>query len=160
MQISELSSDDLDSYFSLVSEDYDTKENFRRLGFPLSKDEYEEKISHFSTWVKTFIAKIDTEVIGAITFTGAENLSMNDACIIADVRVKKSFRQQGLGSELVKSMLEFAKKHGIKRVVTTVSEMDVAGAKLFHKFGFKAYTVLKDYYIQGENAIGLELHLE
>jgi ribosomal-protein-alanine N-acetyltransferase len=160
MHVLELSRVDLDSYFDLISEDSETKENLKRLGFPLNKEEYEEKINHFTTWVKTFVAKTDSEVVGAITVTGAENLSMNDACIIADVRVKKAFRQRGLGSELVKSVLDFARENRIKRVVTTVSEMNVAGARLFHKFGFKPHTILKDYYIQGENAIGLELHLE
>jgi ribosomal protein S18 acetylase RimI-like enzyme len=159
MEIVELTDQDVESYLSLLNTEDSVKDLFSRLGFPLNKQEYYEKIKSFSTWIKAYVAKEGGEIIGAVTFTGAENLDMRDACIITDVSVARQHRNKGLGSTLVKTVLEFARQRGIKKVVTIVSEMNVPALEMFHKVGFKPYRVLKDYYIQGENAVALEYNL-
>lgn len=159
MEIVELQDQDVDAYLSLLNSEDNVKDLFSRLGFPLTKKEYYEKIKNFSTWIKAFVAKQGGEVVGAITFTGAENLGLNDACIITDVSVRRDQRNKGYGTALVNAVLEFARKKGIRKVVTIVSEMNVPALEMFRKVGFKPYRVLKDYYVQGENAVALEYNL-
>lgn len=160
MDIVELKDQDVEAYLSLLNSEDSVKDLFNRLGFPLTKKEYYEKISNFSTWIKAYVAKEGAEVVGAVTFTGAENLGLTDACIITDVSVRKDRRNRGLGTALVNAVLDFARKQGIKKVVTIVSEMNVPALEMFRKVGFKPYRVLKDYYVQGENAVALEYNLE
>ncbi|MEM0271903.1 MAG: GNAT family N-acetyltransferase [Thermoprotei archaeon] len=159
MEIVELSDKEVESYLNLLNQEDSVKDLFSRLGFPLSKQEYYEKIKSFSTWIKAYVAKQNGEVIGAVTFTGADNLNMEDACIITDVSVRRDQRNKGIGMALVNTVLNFAKTQGIRKVVTIVSEMNVPALEMFRKIGFKPYRVLKDYYIQGENAVALEYNL-
>ncbi len=159
MEIVELTDKDVEQYLNLLNAEDSVKDLLSRLGFPLSKQEYFEKIKSFSTWIKAYVAKQGGEVVGAITFTGAENLDMKDACIITDVSVRRDHRNRGLGTTLVRTVLDFARSQGIRKVVTIVSEMNVPALEMFHKVGFKSYRVLKDYYIQGENAVALEYEL-
>ncbi|PSN92888.1 hypothetical protein B9P99_03105 [Candidatus Marsarchaeota G1 archaeon OSP_B] len=95
-------------------------------------------------------------VEGAVCIAGAENLNLPDSALIVDLRIRKESRKRGYGSMLLETALEYARKKGVKRVVTIVSEMNVAGIKLFHKFGFKPYSILQDYYVLGENAVAME----
>ncbi|MEM3794812.1 MAG: hypothetical protein QW429_02960, partial [Thermoprotei archaeon] len=76
MEIVELSDKEVESYLNLLNQEDSVKDLFSRLGFPLSKQEYYEKIKSFSTWIKAYVAKQNGEVIGAVTFTGADNLNM------------------------------------------------------------------------------------
>jgi len=73
MEIVELTDKDVEQYLNLLNAEDSVKDLLSRLGFPLSKQEYFEKIKSFSTWIKAYVAKQGGEVVGAITFTGAEN---------------------------------------------------------------------------------------
>ncbi|PSN83734.1 hypothetical protein B9Q13_02685 [Candidatus Marsarchaeota G2 archaeon ECH_B_SAG-G16] len=155
MEIAELTEEDLDSYLELFSEDESAKQTMERAGFKLEKEAFKNRLSSFPTWIKVFVLRSD-RVEGAVCIAGAENLNLPDSALIVDLRIRKESRKRGYGSMLLETALEYARKKGVKRVVTIVSEMNVAGIKLFHKFGFKPYSILQDYYVLGENAVAME----
>ncbi len=157
--MSEANAEDLAGYFQLLSEQGSDVTNLRKLGLPVTLRDYEEKKTNLPTWLHILVALEGKEVIGASTLTGAQNLKLEDAAIIADLRVASGLRRSGVGSELMRATLDHAKAHGIVRAVAIVSEMNIAGVRLFQKFGFKAYGVLKDFYDEGENAINFERYL-
>lgn len=160
MQITELDVANPTPYLEVLSEDPASQQILERLGFPVSSSGFDQKLHAFPTWVKIFVAFNDSNPVGSVIVTGADNLKLRDAAIIADVRVKTNYRKRGIASELVRYTLDFIRSIGVRRVVTVVSEMNVPGIELYHKFGFKVFNALKDYYLPGENALALELELK
>ncbi|MEM3670652.1 MAG: GNAT family N-acetyltransferase [Thermoprotei archaeon] len=159
VEITEIDPSAPDAYLEVLSEDTESQKILARLGFPVSAADFESRVSSFPTWLRIFVAYNSSTPVGSITVTGADNLKLRDAAIIADIRVKKDYRRRHIGSQLVEHALEFIRSVGVERVVTIVSEMNIAGLRLYHRFGMRAFNVFKDYYVPGENALALELYL-
>ncbi|HKL94496.1 MAG TPA: ribosomal protein S18-alanine N-acetyltransferase [Clostridia bacterium] len=72
---------------------------------------------------------------------------------IMNIAVKKEYRGQGLGRQLVSAMIARAKLLGINNVTLEVSAENPVALKLYDEYGFKSYGLRPKYYENGSDAV-------
>jgi len=95
--------------------------------------------------VLPMVAVLNERIIGDSTVhfrTGSERH-------IADVRIylAKEFRKCGLGTSMLRTVIEVAKKVGVQQLVAKVVSNQVSTIKAFQHLGFQSQTVLQDFHI-------------
>ncbi len=86
--------------------------------------------------VKLFVALEGEEIIGTITLIMSPALSGKRGWI-QDVFVDDNHRSKGVGTLLVKKLLEMAKKEGIHHIDLTSNPTRVAANRLYESLGFE-----------------------
>lgn len=95
------------------------------------------------------IGEADNKAAGFLTYTaGADGVYD-----LEDVFVLPAARKKGTGGALVAKFLETAEKNGANKIFLEVRKSNVAAARLYEKAGFKAFSVRKKYYDDGEDAV-------
>ena len=74
-----------------------------------------------------------------------------------NIVVKKSKRNEGIGSKLLNKILEIAAAKNAKTITLEVNEKNLPAIKLYQKFGFEKVGLRKKYYYNTENAIIMSL---
>lgn len=87
------------------------------------------------------IAKIDNEIVG---FAGIKIIL--DEADIMNIVTKKTYRNQGIGTLLLESLISLSKKLNLKSLSLEVSEENLPAIHLYKKFGFEYLGVRKNYY--------------
>jgi len=67
---------------------------------------------------------------------------------IINIAVRKSHRNQGIGTFLMQGLLDTATAHNISKITLEVRINNTAAISLYKKFGFVAQGLRKDYYSQ------------
>jgi len=88
-----------------------------------------------------FVAKKDNVIIGYI----AANL-LYDHIDILGVLVDINYLKQGIASNLLTKLLDYAKEKNIQDIFLEVRITNIAAQKLYEKFNFKKISVRKSYY--------------
>ena len=127
---------DLENIKDILTSEFDDFWNYNVL-----KEELENKNS------KYLVAKIDNEIIG---FAGIKVIL--DEADIMNIVTKKSFRNNGLGSLLLKNLIELSKNLNISSISLEVDETNIVAINLYKKFDFKEIGNRKNYY-KNNNAI-------
>lgn len=65
---------------------------------------------------------------------------------ITNVAVAEEFRGQGVGRKLVSAIRQWAKEHGLDRVVLEVRSSNQAAIHVYHQEGFVKLGTRKDFY--------------
>jgi len=89
-----------------------------------------------------FTAKSGAEIAGYIGLWHAA-----DEGNIINIAVKKSWRRQGLGKQLIDFILEFSRAKGIKDVYLEVRSKNLSAQGLYKKCGFEACYERQGYYV-------------
>ena len=87
------------------------------------------------------IAKLNQKIVG---FAGIKILM--DEADIMNIVVKKDSRNQGIGSLLLKELINLAKKLNLASITLEVMEENYSAIHLYRKFGFKQVGIRKNYY--------------
>lgn len=124
-QISDILTSDFDEFWS-----YDTLNN--------------ELDSTNSTYL---IAKLNEKIVG---FAGIKFLI--DTTDIMNIVVKKNCRNQGIGSLLLKNLIELSNKQNISSITLEVMEENYSAIHLYKKLDFKIIGIRKNYY-KNKNAL-------
>lgn len=66
--------------------------------------------------------------------------------------VDEEYRNQGIGSQLVRLFIERFRKGGIRKVKLEVRTSNVSAITLYERLGFERKKVLPTYYADGEDA--------
>ena len=132
IQISEMFLFDLDNIKDILVSDFDDFWNYNIL-----KEELESPNS------KYIIAKTnDGEIIG---FAGIKIIV--DTADIMNIVVKKSWRNQGVGSLLLDNLVSLCKNLSLFSLSLEVNESNLPAINLYKKFGFKQIGLRKNYYM-------------
>lgn len=99
------------------------------------KQEIESNNSYF------LVAKYENEIIG---FAGIKIIF--DEADLMNIVVKKSARNQHIGSLLLDNLLKYAKKNNILSIMLEVNEKNTPAILLYKKYGFEQISVRKNYY--------------
>lgn len=99
------------------------------------KQEIESKNSYF------LVAKYENEIIG---FAGIKIIF--DEADLMNIVVKKSARNQHIGSLLLDNLLKHTKKNNILSIMLEVNEKNTPAILLYKKYGFEQISVRKNYY--------------
>ena len=87
------------------------------------------------------VAKENDEVVG---FAGISTCL--DEATLNNIVVKKSYRNRGIGGELLESLIEFCSELRMKTFTLEVDTENEAAIHLYEKFGFKNLGIRKKYY--------------
>lgn len=137
VQISNMTLEDLDSIALNLESDFDNFWNYN-----VFKNELENGNS------KYLVAKINNQVVG---FAGI--IPIVDEADISNIVVHKDFRNQKIGSCLLKGLLSLAFSLNLKIINLEVRESNVPAIKLYEKYGFEICGLRNKYYNNTENAI-------
>lgn len=141
--IAKMTLDDLNSIKDNLISDFDDFWNYS-----VFKSELESDSSHY------LVVKDNSKIIG---FAGIK-VTVPD-CDIMNIVVKKDFRNQGIGSLLLKELINLSKSLNVKNLFLEVNEKNTPAILLYNKFGFKKISTRKNYY-KDNNAIVMKLDLE
>lgn len=136
IEIYKMSLTDLESIKEILVSDFDDFWDYSIL-----KDELSNANSYY------LVAKLDNEILG---FAGIKYV-LNDADIM-NIVVKKSKRKSGIGSLLLKNIIELCKKLNVSTLFLEVNEKNLPAISLYKKFGFEEVGFRKNYYKEN-NAI-------
>lgn len=137
IKISMMEPSDLESIALNLETDFDDFWNYN-----VFKSELENGNS------KYLVAKINDKIVG---FAGI--IPVLDEADISNIVVHKDFRNQKIGSLLLKSLINLACSINLKILNLEVRESNTYAIKLYNKFGFKVCGIRKNYYENIENAI-------
>ncbi len=141
--IAKMTLDDLNNIKDNLISDFDDFWNYS-----VFKSELESDSSHY------LVVKDNSKIIG---FAGIK-VTVPD-CDIMNIVVKKDFRNQGIGSLLLKELINLSKSLNVKNLFLEVNERNTPAILLYNKFGFKKISTRKNYY-KDNNAIVMKLDLE
>jgi len=97
---------------------------------------------------KYLIAKLNNEIVGFAGF-----IPVLDEADISNIVVHKNFRNQKIGSLLLKNLIDLAHSNNLKFLNLEVRESNIPAIKLYEKYGFEVCGIRKNYYNNIENAI-------
>ena len=99
-------------------------------------------------------AKLNEEILG---FAGI--IDTVDQEEITNIVVKKSYRNKGIGSILLESLIEYAKSNNKEKIYLEVNCKNSFAIKLYEKYGFKECGLRKKYYNNTDDAILMFLQI-
>jgi len=118
---------------------------YTSLGEKYSQSTY---LNIYSQWPKGFvIAEQGGQLVGFIAGVLAEHQSAR----ILMLGVKEKFRCQGIGSILLKNLMNESALKGLKSVHLEVRKSNVTAIRFYTRFGFQIAKVLPRYYSDGED---------
>lgn len=107
---------------------------------PWSKNAFMEEVTR-NKFARYLTARIHGVIVGY-----AGMWQVFDEGHITNIAVHPEFRANGVGSALVKKLIENARKLGITRMTLEVRRSNLAAQKLYEKYGFEVCGVRKAYY--------------
>ena len=137
IEINKMKISDLDSISDILSSDFDDFWNYS-----VFKDELNNENS------KYIVAKQNDDIVG---FAGIW-IAIDEAHI-TNIVTKKVFRNNGIGSLLLKNLINLAISLNLRIITLEVNEKNLPAIKLYEKFGFDNLGIRKNYYNNSENAI-------
>ena len=99
-----------------------------------------------------FTAKIGDEIVGFAGF-----LVICDEANIMNIVTKSSKRNIGIGTKLLNTLIDSAKKQGLKSITLEVNANNCTAIHLYEKFEFKRIGLRKKYYNNTDDAIIMSL---
>ena len=113
---------------------------------PWSEKMFERELQlEFSNF---FVAIEDREIAGYICLW-----TVSDEGHLTNITVKEKFRRKGLGSRLMKYIIDISYAMKIKKMFLEVRASNFPALSLYGKFGFKKIDVRKKYYSNSDNAV-------
>lgn len=137
IQIHKMTIQDLEQISTILSTEFDDFWNENLL-----KGEIENPNS------KCIIAKLHNEIVGFACIWKAV-----DDIHITNIVVKKTYRKQGIGSLLLKELIEISNKDNMTSITLEVNAKNLPAQNLYEKYGFKVLGRRKKYYNGTEDAI-------
>lgn len=116
--------------------------------FSTLKEEVENENSSY------IIGKINNEIIG---FAGLKKIF--DQADIMNIVIKKTYRNQGIGTLLLENLILLAKDLNISTLFLEVNEQNKPAIHLYEKLGFEKLGVRKKYY-NNNNGIIMKKNLK
>ena len=130
IQINEMKLEDLDCIKNILLTDFDDFWNY-----DICKPELESKNS------KYIIAKMGNEIVG---FAGIKVVL--EQADIMNIVTKKNCRNKGIGSLLLKSLIDICKDLNVSSIMLEVDENNLSAIHLYKNFGFEILNTRKNYY--------------
>ena len=116
---------------------------------------YETFLSSFEVGHKGLICKKDNLMIGFIIFS-----PINPEAHILSISVRNEMQSKGIGTFLLKSMLDQCKVMNYKKIFLEVRVSNVKAINFYEKFGFSKDAIRNNYYTNNsEDALLMSLSI-
>ncbi len=107
----------------------------------ISKENFEKMIQA----KEIFVAKIEDEIAGYITFNIKEknnpNMRYRKQLQIEAICIDEKNRGKGIGTQLLKHVKQYGKENDCTDIYLTVNEENVSAIKMYEQFGFKVKNI-------------------
>ena len=103
-----------------------------------------------------FVAE-DVETERSLGYIGMHHIL--DEGLIANIVVHPGYRRMGIGTRLVNEVIEYAKKHDIRRLTLEVRASNAPAIALYENMGFKKEGVRRGFYDSPEDGLIYSLEL-
>lgn len=114
----------------------------------------EEGIEIESTERISFVALNGNSLVGCSSGLAHKNGKIYSGWFyLTDLFVQKEFRNQGLGSELLKAIEEKTKTIGVKNIWLWTS--GALSLRFYDRYGYKQFTKMENWYSDGSSRVGL-----
>lgn len=143
IQIEKMNLNHLNELQEILISDFDDFWSFSTL-----KEEVENENSSY------IIGKTNNEIIG---FAGLKKIF--DQADIMNIVIKKTYRNQGIGTLLLENLILLAKDLNISTLFLEVNEQNKPAIHLYEKLGFEKLGVRKKYY-NNNNGIIMKKNLK
>lgn len=143
IQIEKMNLNHLNELQEILISDFDDFWSFSTL-----KEEVENENSSY------IIGKINNEIIG---FAGLKKIF--DQADIMNIVIKKTYRNQGIGTLLLENLILLAKDLNISTLFLEVNDQNKPAIHLYEKLGFEKLGVRKKYY-NNNNGIIMKKNLK
>ena len=130
IKVEKMTLNDLENIQNILISDFDDFWNYNIL-----KDELESENSIY------IVAKSNKEIIG---FAGIKILL--DEADIMNIVTKKCYRNQGIGTLLLKNLISISKNLNLHSLSLEVNEENKTAIHLYENLGFKNIGIRKNYY--------------
>jgi [ribosomal protein S18]-alanine N-acetyltransferase len=114
----------------------------------LGKAINENYIFKINEYTKCLVYTNDNYIVGFAVYS-----MLYDRVEIIDIVVKKEFKRNHIGTNLLNSIMKEAKKSSIESVTLEVRISNNEAIEFYKAYGFRELTVRKNYYNNGENAL-------
>lgn len=141
IEISKMSLDDFENIKDILISEFDDFWNEKLL-----ENELKNENSYY------VVAKYEEKIVG---FAGIKYVL--DEADIMNIVVRKDCRNCGVGSFLLKHIVDFAKNNGINKLTLEVNENNIQAIHLYQKFGFRQIAKREKYYNKKDTAIIMQL---
>lgn len=142
IQITEMTQADLISIKSVLESDFDDFWNYN-----IFKTELDNPNS------KYIVAKINNNIVGFAGFT-----ILYDEADITNIVVKKNCRHHGIGSSMLKELINLVRSSNIRVLNLEVNSLNVSAINLYKSFSFIQCGLRKNYYNNSEDALLMKLN--
>ena len=116
---------------------------------------YETFLSSFEVGHKGLICKHNSEIIGFIIFS-----PINPEAHILSISVMKKIQSKGVGTLLLRSMLDQCKAMNYKKIFLEVRKSNLQAINFYQKFGFIKDAIRDNYYTDNsEDALLMSLSI-
>lgn len=143
-KINKMSIEDLKSIRDILYSNFD---NF------WSYDVLEDELESDNSYV--IVAKNNENII--VGFAGLKVIL--DEANIMNIVVKKDFRHHGIGSILLRALINYSKKLNLKTITLEVNKNNLSAIRLYDKFSFDRLGIRKKYYNGESDAIIMSKNL-
>lgn len=99
-------------------------------------------------FTKIFVYECDNKIAGLINYS-----IIYDRAELEYIYVDKEYRGKHIASELMENLIVDAIDSGCLNITLEVSKNNLAGIKLYEKFGFKEKAIRKNYYKDGDGLL-------
>lgn len=121
---------------------------FLSFSTPWSKEAMAQEIGG-RDWSRVMVAEMDGEIAGFMVYW----VVVGEIHLL-NLAVHPELRRRGVGSSLVRFLLDLADSHQIMYLLLEVRVSNKAAQSLYRNFGFKPVTIRQSYYTDnGEDAI-------
>ncbi|MEN3013721.1 MAG: ribosomal protein S18-alanine N-acetyltransferase [Endomicrobiia bacterium] len=121
------------------------KENFK---FPWDKNFIYFNFQLSKNIRRFYVARLEDIVIGYVVCGLSDRLAH-----IYNISVKKEYQNKGVGSKLLKYLLDDLILSGIETVILEVRLSNIRAVSFYRKFGFNEFKIKKSFYPDKEDAL-------
>ena len=104
-------------------------------------DNNDVNLFELDTFTKIYVYEEDNTLMGFINYS-----VIYDRAELNYIYIDKDYRNRNLASKLMEFMFDDCKKKRCKNITLEVSKENMAGIKLYEKYGFKEKAIRKNYY--------------
>jgi aminoglycoside 6'-N-acetyltransferase I len=109
----------------------------------LDADPSEEMVRQYLSGAKIFVLERSATIVGVCVV--AE--SSNHTCEIKNIAVAKEVQNQGMGTELLRYAIAYARENGCHRIEIATGNSSIAQLYLYQKVGFEIAGVEQNYFV-------------
>lgn len=104
------------------------------------------------------VAEVDSKVVGYLS--AVVEGYFNKVCHILSIAVLPEYRGRGIGSELLRYLIDLVKIKRIPAIILEVKKSNSVAINVYRKFGFKIIGYKYRYYRDGSDAFVMKLDLQ